>query len=99
MKPLPVILILFSFMPIAFAASDCEHSCCSTFNGSWNEDFDDCKRAATGFDGCVSDCEAAVWAARPQGPGPADPEHTYSCKVGLILLSILGGAVFLKCKT
>jgi len=88
MKALPILLFLFSFSPVAFAASDCEHTCCTEFNGSWDDDFDDCKHPAQGFDTCLSDCEAAVWAARPQGPGPADPEHTYSCKVGFILLGI-----------
>jgi hypothetical protein len=88
MKALPVLFILFLFAPLAFAASDCEHTCCDRFNGSWDEDFDDCKHPAEGFDTCLSDCEAAVWAARPQGPGPASPENTYSCKVGAILATI-----------
>ncbi len=86
------LVFLFSFIPLSHAASDCEHTCCQKFSGSWDDTFDDCKHPKTGFDTCVSDCEAAVWAARPQGPGPASPENTYTCKVGFILLSLLGVA-------
>jgi len=97
MKSLFFLLIIFaSLAPIAFAASDCAHTCCRTYNGSWDDDFDDCRHPAAGFDGCVSECEAKVWASRPQGPGPASPENTYSCKVGAILLGVLGGTILLR---
>ena len=91
--------MLMVFSPLVYAASDCEHSCCQKFSGSWDDDFDDCKHPKEGFDTCLSDCEAAVWAARPQGPGPADPENTYTYKCGgteFILASAFAGALFLK---
>ena len=94
MKGLLFILFLAA---LSYAASDCEHTCCSQYSGSWDDDFDDCKHPKDGFDTCVSDCEARVWAARPQGP-VVDPENTYTCKVGAILLSLVGGAAFLKAR-
>jgi hypothetical protein len=87
MKALPAFLILFFAMPMAFAASDCEHTCCDKHNGWWDDDFDDCKQANAGFDTCLSDCEAAVWAARPQGPDTTGGTH-YECKAGFILLAL-----------
>ncbi|MFH0884602.1 MAG: hypothetical protein V1861_02740 [Candidatus Micrarchaeota archaeon] len=30
------ILALSAIAPLAFAASDCEHTCCDKFNGSWD---------------------------------------------------------------
>jgi len=92
LKALPILLFLLFLSPIAFAASDCEHTCCTKFNGSWDEDFDDCKHPAEGFDTCLSDCEAAVWAARPQGPDTTGGSH-YGCKVGFILLGICAASV------
>jgi hypothetical protein len=92
---LAVVLASFTYMiPIVHAASDCEHTCCRTFSGSWDDDFDNCRSYKDGFDACVSECEAKVWAARPQGPGPASPENTYSCKVGFILAAICIGAIY-----
>jgi len=86
------LLFFLSFAPLAFAATDCEHSCCRTYDGTWDDDFDDCLHPKTGFDTCVSDCEARVWASRPQGPGPASPENTYTCKVGFIIPAVLAAA-------
>ncbi len=90
------ILLVTVFPSVSFAASDCAHSCCRTYDGSWDDDFDDCKSAKTGFDTCVSDCEAAVYANRPQGPGPASPENTYSCKFPAILAMIGVGALLME---
>ncbi|MFH0737671.1 MAG: hypothetical protein V1827_03220 [Candidatus Micrarchaeota archaeon] len=89
-----LLLLISAFATLAFSASDCEHTCCRTFSGSWDDDFDDCKHPKEGFDTCLSDCEAAVWAARPQGPDTTDGEH-YSCKVGFILAA-MGVGIFLK---
>jgi hypothetical protein len=92
------LLLIMGMIPLAHAATDCEKNCCRTYDGSWDEDFDDCRQPKTGFDTCVSDCEAAVWAARPQGPGPASPENTYHCKVGAILLSVCVATVLMAKK-
>jgi hypothetical protein len=92
------ILLLSAFIPLAHAASDCEHTCCRTYSGSWDDDFDDCRSPKTGFDTCVSDCEAQVWANRPQGPGPASPENTYNCKYPAILAMIGVGALLIERK-
>ena len=88
------ILLLSVLAPLARAASDCAHTCCRTYNGSWDKDFDDCRAPAGGggFDQCVSQCEAQVAASGPHGPGPASPENTYNCKVGAILATIAVGA-------
>ncbi len=85
-------LILLAWLPLSFAATDCEKSCCRTYSGSWDDTFDDCLHPNAGFDKCNTDCEAAVYAARPQGPAPASPENTYTCKMGFVLASVLAGA-------
>ena len=92
------LFLIFSVAPLAFAASDCEHTCCTKFSGSWDDDFDDCKHPKEGFDTCLSDCEAAVWANRPQGPDTTGGEH-YSCKYPFIVFSLLCAAVLLSGRT
>ena len=85
-----LLLIVFAIAAISSAASDCEKVCCRNFSGSWDTTFDDCRGEKAGYDQCVSDCTARVIASGPQGPGPAGPENTYNCKVGFILVSLLG---------
>jgi len=97
-KTLLIIFTILSAVPLSFAASDCEHTCCQTYDGSWDDDFDDCKSAKPGFDSCVSACEARVWESMPQGPGPASPENTYSCKYPAILAMIGVGALLMERK-
>lgn len=99
MKALSAFLILFFATPIVFAASDCEHTCCDKYNGRWDDDFDDCKGGAEGFDTCMSECEAAnynYWAQ--QGPDTTGGTH-YECKVGFILLALGVSAVLIARKT
>jgi len=96
MKALPALLILFSFMPIAYAASDCEHTCCDRYNGWWDDDFDDCKSTDDGYDTCVSDCEGAIWANRP--PIDTTGGTHYECKVGAILLALTAAVVIIARK-
>jgi len=86
MKAMPLFLFLAASIPAAFAASDCEHSCCYKFNGNWDDDFDDCKHPQGGFDACVSECESAIWDNLPQ-PDTTGGTH-YECKVGFILMGI-----------
>jgi len=95
-KLLLCLVILSSIAPLAFAASDCEHTCCRQWNASWDDDFDNCRHPKAGYDNCVAECDARVWAARPQGPGPASPENTYTCKMGFILPFILAAALFYR---
>lgn len=92
------ILLASVFPTVSFAASDCEHTCCRTYDGSWDDDFDDCRSPKAGFETCVSDCEAQVWANQPQGPGPASPENTYSCKFPAILVFITVGTLLIERK-
>jgi hypothetical protein len=94
MKCLSLFFLIAVASGIAFAASDCEHSCCYKFNGYWDEDFDDCKSADAGYDTCVSDCESAIWDNLPQ-PDTSGGTH-YECKVGFVLLAVLGCAVFIQ---
>jgi|GEM_PF-6052684 len=91
-----ILLLVMSFAPLAFAATDCAKNCCQKFSGTWDYDFDDCLHPKAGFDTCNSDCEAAVWASRPQGPAPASPENTYTCKVGFIIPAVLAAAFFAR---
>ncbi len=94
MKPIIAALALLSFSMAVFAASDCEHTCCREYSGWWDDDFDDCKGTKDGYDACVSECEAAIWENRPQ-IDTSGGTH-YECKVPLILLSLIGAAVFLS---
>jgi len=99
MKSLQVFLILALLLsPLVFSASDCEHSCCTKFSGSWDDDFDDCKHPKTGFDTCLSDCEASVWAARPQGPAVDEntPSYHVNCTPTFVLVSLVAGAAILR---
>lgn len=90
--------LLMGFAPAVHAASDCEHTCCRTYNGNWDTDFDDCGGSpAAGFDACVSDCEAAAYNSGPIGPGPVSPENTYHCcGTGFMIAFVLAGALFVK---
>lgn len=91
-------MIIASVLPsISFAASDCEHTCCQTYDGRWDDDFDDCKSAKEGFETCVSDCEAAVWANRPQGPDTTGGTQ-YNCKYPAILVMIGIGTLLIERK-
>jgi len=92
------LLLLLSFAPIAFAASDCEHTCCDTYNGRWDDDFDNCANPQTGFDSCVSECEARVRAAGPQPINTTGfQKYEYKCGSSAILLAALVGvAVFMR---
>lgn len=96
MKRIALLVLLLG--PLAFAASDCEHTCCRTYNGNWDTDFDDCRHPQTGFDGCVTKCEADARAGWPQPPDTTGGEH-YSCKVGFVMLAVLGAAAFAQMKT
>lgn len=87
------LFVLMALVPISFAATDCEKTCCQTYDGRWDDDFDDCKSYKPGYDSCVSACEAKVWESMPQGPGPASPENTYTCKYPAILAMIGIGAL------
>lgn len=92
-------IALLFFVPVSYAASDCEHTCCRAYSGSWDDDFDDCRSPKDGFDACVSECEARVWNSQPQGPGEIPPEnvHHYSCGgTEFILAFAVAGALFLK---
>jgi hypothetical protein len=86
------LIVLLSFAPLAFAATDCAKNCCQTYNGQWDYTYDNCFQPKAGYDTCTSQCEAAAMAAGPHGPGKASPENTYNCKVGFILVSVLGAA-------
>jgi hypothetical protein len=87
------ILIALGIVPLASAASDCEHTCCDKFSGSWDDDFDDCKHAKTGFDTCVSDCEAQVYANRPQmGDTSGYPTTTVHCCGSAVIIAMVGAA-------
>jgi hypothetical protein len=90
---LTAFLLLCAFMPFAFAASDCAHTCCYSYNGSWDTDFDDCFHPQGGYDTCVSQCEAQAAAAGPTPPDTTNAQH-YNCKVGMILLALLGTAMW-----
>ena len=86
--------VLMAFALPVYAASDCEHTCCRTYNGNWDTDFDDCGGSPdAGFNACVSDCEAAVYNSGPVGPGPVSPENTYHCCGTAFVLASLAGLV------
>jgi len=94
MKNLIIALILvFSF---TFAASDCAHSCCYTYNGVWDDDFDNCRSPAAGYDACTSDCEAQAIA----NSGLTHPDTTgatqYTCCSTAFILAAFAGALFLR---
>lgn len=95
MRPHLLALAFLFAMPLAFAGSNCEHSCCDEFSGRWDDDFDDCKSFKDGYETCVSDCEGALWAAQ-QHPDIAEGGTHYECKMGAILLAVIAGAVLLK---
>ena len=90
------LVLLFSFAPpIAFAASDCAHTCCRDYNGNWDTDFDDCRAPASGYDACVSQCEAQVAAGGPVAPDTSGGTHYTCCSTAFILMAF-AGALFLR---
>lgn len=96
MKNLMLALILaFSFAPLAYAASDCAHTCCYTYNGAWDDDFDDCRSPDDGYDACVSQCEAQAMAGGPTPPDTTGATH-YTCCSTAFVLAAFAGALFLR---
>jgi len=96
MKNLMLALVLVSsFTSLAFAASDCAHTCCQTYNGAWDDDFDDCRSPAVGYDSCVSQCEAQAIAGGPIGPDQSQTTH-YTCCSTAFVLAAFAGALFLR---
>jgi hypothetical protein len=93
MKALVIMLLLASsFAPLAFAASDCEHTCCQSHNASWDNDFDDCLHPKGDYDTCVSQCDAKNAALWPVEPDQSKTVH-YNCGTGAILFAVAGIAV------
>ena len=93
MKNLMLALILVSLLaPLAFAASDCAHTCCS---GGWDDDFDDCLSPDDGYDACTSECEARAYAAGPTPPDTTNATH-YTCCSTAFVLAAFAGALFLR---
>jgi len=91
-------IILASVLPsLSFAASDCEHTCCNQYYGSWDDDFDQCSGGDEGFSTCVSDCEAANYAySAQQGPDTSDGTHYTCCCSTTFLLAAVGAMAFLR---
>ena len=96
MKNLMLALVLaLSFAPLAFAASDCAHTCCYTYNGAWDDDFDDCRSPDGGYDACTSDCEArTISESGLTHPDTTNAEH-YTCCGTAFILAAFAGALFL----
>lgn len=94
MKRIVSAVVLIAFLaPAAFAASDCAHTCCRTYSGAWDDDFDNCRHPKDGYDQCKSDCEArAIANSGLVHPDTTNAEH-YSCSVGLVLLALAGVAI------
>jgi hypothetical protein len=94
------LLVLSVIVPLSFAASDCAHTCCRTYDGSWDDDFDDCRSPKTGYDSCVSTCEANVYANRPQMGDTSNYPTTvvHCCGSPFILATVLAGAAFVMKK-
>lgn len=93
MKILLIVLILVSFF--AFAASDCAHTCCYTYNGAWDDDFDSCRSPDDGYDACTSECEArAISESGLIHPDTSDTTH-YTCCSTAFILAAFAGALFL----
>ena len=90
------VIFVMGLVPLSFAASDCEHTCCYDFNGGWDDDFDQCSGGDAGFSTCVSDCEAANYAySAQQGPDTSEGTHYTCCCSTAFLLAALGAAAFL----
>jgi hypothetical protein len=86
------LLLISSFAPLSFAATDCARNCCRDYNAGWDNDADNCFQPKAGYDTCVSQCEAAAAASGPVGPDQSKTQH-YTCfSIGAILFAVAGTA-------
>ncbi|MFH0737670.1 MAG: hypothetical protein V1827_03215 [Candidatus Micrarchaeota archaeon] len=61
MKNAILALLVLAAMPLAFAQTWCEQSCCENAGGSWDPDYESCDSPDSSYYDCMnSECEGYV---------------------------------------
>jgi hypothetical protein len=83
------LLLLAGLAPLAFAQSyDCEQTCCEAYGGTWDEDYQWCSGADSGYNDCSSSCYEAT------SDGSYSGSSSFSCCGSAFVLASVGAGAF-----